>query len=170
MWRWMDDTTAGKSMSKALLNAKPGLILQNTNSMCTSYAEHWGDKPRFGSDVLMRIRCAKGVKVTPSAGSGSHSKEYELTTLPGQRFLVVGVKEGVPGNASGVLLDVIALPPDQGYVAQLNDPAYYKSVLMFFGGSSEWLTPALSKRSSAKGTSSIRLTRATLAIPTSSIA
>jgi len=170
MWRWMNDTTAGKSMSKALLNAKPGMILQNTNSMCTSYAEHWGDQPRFGSDVLMRIRCAKGVKVIPSAGSGKFSNEHELTTLPGQRFLVVGVKKGVPGNDSGVLLDVIALPPDQGYVAQLNDPAYYKSVLMFFGGSSEWLTPALSKRSSAKGTSSIRLTRATLAIPTSSIA
>ena len=125
--------TDEKAMSKALLDVKPGLIFQNTDSMCTSYSKSWGNKPRFGDDILMRIRFTKGCKVLPSAGSGNFQREYELTTLPGQRFMVVGVQKGIPENPNGVLLDVIALPPDPGYVAQLKDELYYKSVLLFFG-------------------------------------
>jgi predicted DNA-binding WGR domain protein len=123
MWRWMDDDTAGKSMTKQFLASKPGMILQNTDSMCTSFHETWGDHPHFtngdGKQVLMRIRCAPGVKVTPTYGTGSLGSEGELTTLPGQRFLVVDIQPGGPKHPQGVFLDVIALPPDPGFVAKL---------------------------------------------------
>lgn len=136
LWRWMADTTAGGGMSKQLLDAKPGTVIQNTNSMCCSYSESWGDNPKFGGGsahpVLMRIRCPKGAKGTASFASGSFGKEYEITTLPGARFVVVETKKGVPGNPNGVLLDVVMLPPDDGYLSHLASlEALGKSMFVF---------------------------------------
>lgn len=110
--RGMTDTTAGKAMMKQLLNAKPGLVIQNTDSMCTSFNEDHS----WGGDVQMTIRCAKGCKATPSFASGAFSSEYEITTLPGQRFVVLGTKKKPSG---GIELDVLMLPPHEGYVANL---------------------------------------------------
>lgn len=138
MWRWMDDDTAGKSMTKQLLATKPGAILQNTDSMCTSFHESWGNTPHFtngdGKQIKMRIRCAAGCKATPTYGTQSLGSEGELTTLPGQRYLVVDVKPGDSQHPNGVYLDVIMLPPDPGFVAQLNGQTLAKS----FRSSSEW--------------------------------
>lgn len=119
LWRWMGDTTAGKSMMAQLLNAEPGLVIQNTDSMCCSYEESWGKSPHFASDVLMKIRCPKGAKATMSFASGGFGKEYEITTLPGARFVVVETKKGIPGNPNGVMVDVVMLPPHEGYVESL---------------------------------------------------
>lgn len=131
MWRWMDDDTAGKSMTKMFLASQPGAVIQNTDSMCTSFHEHWGDHPHFVSPadkaVKMRIRCAPGVKVTPSWGSGGFGSEGELTTLPGQRFLVVDIQKGGHDHPNGAFIDVIALPPDPGFVAKLGGTALNKS-------------------------------------------
>lgn len=133
LWRWMNDTTAGKSMTQQLIDAKPGLVLQNTNSMCASYQENWGEGAHFGSQVLMLIRCPKGSKATPSFASGAHSGEKEVTTLPGARFVVVSTKKGVPGNPNGVLVDVVMLPPHEGYISSLKKlEALGKSLVMFF--------------------------------------
>lgn len=133
LWRWMNDTTAGKSMTKQLIDAKPGLVLQNTNSMCASFGESWGNEPHFGHQVLMRIRCPKGAKGTPSFASGSHNSEKEITTLPGARFVVVSTKKGVPGNPNGVMVDCVMLPPHDGYVSSLKQlAALGKSILLFF--------------------------------------
>lgn len=138
MWRWMDDDTAGKSMTKQLLATKPGAILQNTDSMCTSFHESWGNSPHFtngdGKQIKMRIRCAAGCKATPTYGTQSLGSEGELTTLPGQRYLVVDVKPGDSQHPNGVYLDVIMLPPDPGFVAQLNGQTLAKSLR----SSSEW--------------------------------
>ncbi len=132
MWRWMDDDTAGKAMTKQLLATKPGAILQNTDSMCTSFHESWGDHPHFtsndGKQIKMRIRCAAGCKATPTYGTGSLGTEGELTTLPGQRYLVVDVKPGDHNHPQGVFIDVIMLPPDPGFVAQLKGQTLAKSL------------------------------------------
>ena len=130
-WRWMDDTSAGKWMSKKLLECKPGDVLQNTDSMCASFSESWGDSPKFGHEVRLRLRCAKGAKMTPTWGSGGHGSEGELTTLPGQRFVVLGVKKGIPGNANGVDLDVLVLPPHQGFVEKLDEYAALGKALVY---------------------------------------
>lgn len=114
--RGMTDTTAGKSMMKQFLEAKPGLVIQNTDSMCTSYKEGWG----WSGDVQMRIRCGKGCKGTPSFASGNFSSEHEITTLPGQRFVVLAVEKK---GAKSVFVDVLMLPPDEGYVAELGKMA-----------------------------------------------
>jgi hypothetical protein len=138
MWRWMDDDTAGKSMTKQLLATKPGAILQNTDSMCTSFHESWGDSPHFtngdGKQIKMRIRCAAGCKATPTYGTGSLGSEGELTTLPGQRYLVVDVQPGGHNHPQGVFIDVIMLPPDTGFVAQLKGQTLAKSLR----SNSEW--------------------------------
>lgn len=117
LWRWMDDS-AGTTM-KGLLDAKPGDTFQNTDSMCSSYKDSWGNSKHFGSHIRLKIRCAKGSKAIISYGSGSYSSEGEFTTLPGARFLIVSTKKGIPGNANGVDVECIMLPPDEGYVAEL---------------------------------------------------
>jgi len=133
LWRWMNDTTAGKSMTQQLIDAKPGLVLQNTNSMCASFSESWGDSSHFGQHVLMRIRCPKGAKATPSFASGNHNSEKEVTTLPGARFVVVSTKKGIPGNPNGVMVDCVMLPPHEGYVSSLKQlEALGKSIMLFF--------------------------------------
>ena len=120
-FRWLNDTSSGKWMSKKLLQCGEGDVLQNTDSMCASFQEHWGNSPQFGSHIRMRMRCLKGAKMTPSWGSGGFNSEGELTTLPGQRFVVLSSKKGIPGNPDGVDLDVLVLPPHDGFVAKLLD-------------------------------------------------
>lgn len=127
--RFMSDTTAGKSMTQQFLNAKPGLIIQNTDSMCASYNESHS----WGGDVQLKIRCAEGCKGTPSFASGSYSGEHEVTTLPGQRFVVLEV---VKKGDNKVMVDVLMLPPHEGYVTALGKLAVMgKSMVLFLGKS-----------------------------------
>jgi len=120
-YRWLNDTSNNKWMSQKLLDCDVGDVLQNTDSMCASFQEHWGNSPQFGTHIRMRMRCLKGAKMTPSWGSGGYNSEGELTTLPGQRYIVLSTKKGIPGNADGVDMDVLVLPPHDGYVAKLLD-------------------------------------------------
>jgi len=76
----------------------------------------------------MRIRCAAGCKATPTYGTGSLGTEGELTSLPGQRYLVVDVQPGGHNHPQGVFIDVIMLPPDPGFVAQLKGQTLAKSL------------------------------------------
>ncbi|WP_295442996.1 hypothetical protein [uncultured Thiodictyon sp.] len=132
LWRWLNDTSAGHAMSQKLLACEPGDVLQNTDSMCTSVKEEWGNAPHFGHDIRMRMRCLKGARVTPTMGSGQFvSLEAELTTLPGQRFVVLGVKKGIPGNPGGVALDVLVLPPHAGFVAKLDEYAALGKAIVY---------------------------------------
>jgi predicted DNA-binding WGR domain protein len=128
--RGMTDSSAGKSMTKQLLAAKPGLVIQNTDSMCASYYETHS----WGGDIEMTIRCPKGCKATPSFASGRFGGEHEVTTLPGQRYVVLSVKPKASGK--GVQLEVLMLPPHEGYVAELGKLAAVgkalQSVMMFF--------------------------------------
>lgn len=78
----------------------------------------------------MKIRCAKGAKCTPSFSSGNYSGEHEMTTLPGQRFMVVDAKKI---NDSSIFLDVIMLPPHDGYLSELKELALMgKSIFVLF--------------------------------------
>lgn len=125
--RGMTDTTAGKSMTKQFLEAKPGMIIQNTDSMCASYNEGHS----WGGGVQMHIRCPKGAKGTPSFASGHYGGEHEITTLPGARFVILSTKPGAGGK--GVIVDCLMLPPHEGYVAELNAlEKLGKALLLFF--------------------------------------
>lgn len=105
-------------MGKQMLNAKPGTVFQNPGSMCCSYNPT--ATSGFGPD-RMRIRFAKGSKAVDSFGSGSFSSEQEITTLPGQRFVILSCKKvHCPvKHKERIELDVLMLPPDDTYVAEL---------------------------------------------------
>lgn len=106
------------NMGNQLLNTPPGTVFQNPGSMCCSY--HPTSTKGFGPD-RMRIRYAKGAKAVDSFGSGNYSSEQEITTLPGQRFVILSCKK-VMCPAKGkerIELDVLMLPPDPGYVSEL---------------------------------------------------
>lgn len=123
--RGMTDKTAGKSMTQQFLNSTPGLVIQNTDSMCTSYKEGWG----WGGDVVLTIRCGKGCKGTPSFASGHFGSEQEITTLPGQRFVVLSVKK----SGSSAHVELFMLPPHESYVEELGKlQALGKAIVVFF--------------------------------------
>jgi len=123
--RGMYDTTAGKSMTKQLLNATPGLVIQNTDSMCASYKEGWG----WGGDVVLTIRCGEGCKGTPSFASGHFGSEHEITTLPGQRFVVLSSEQ----KGKTVHVELLMLPPHDGYVVELGKlETLGKAIVVFF--------------------------------------
>lgn len=105
-------------MGKQMLDAPAGTVFQNPGSMCCSY--HPTATQGFGPDRV-RIRYAKGAKGVDSFGSGSFKSEQEITTLPGQRFVILSCKKvqcPVKGKQR-IELDVLMLPPDEGYVAEL---------------------------------------------------
>lgn len=127
IWRWMADSS-GETV-KALLSAKPGDVMQNTDAMCCSRKKAWGNQAHFGSAIRLKITAAPGAKSLPTFGSGSFSGEAELTTLPGARFVVAKVEKGVPGNAAGVSVELVMLPPDTAYLATLAQEAALKKSL-----------------------------------------
>ncbi|MEN6544466.1 MAG: hypothetical protein ABFE07_00320 [Armatimonadia bacterium] len=115
IYKWM---SFSGDMGKQLLNAPPGTVFQNPGSMCCSYMPN--ATSGFGADRV-RIRYAKGAKAVDSFGSGSFSSEKEITTLPGQRFVILSCKKvhcPVKGKER-IELDVMMLPPDESYVAEL---------------------------------------------------
>lgn len=105
-------------MGKQLLNTPVGTVFQNPGSMCCSYDAT--ATSGFGPD-RMRIRYAKGAKAVDSFGSGSFKSEQEITTLPGQRYVILSCKKvmcPVKGKER-IELDVLMLPPDESYVSEL---------------------------------------------------
>jgi predicted DNA-binding WGR domain protein len=105
-------------MGKQMLAAPPGTVFQNPGSMCCSTGPT--GTQGFGSDRV-RIRYAKGAKAVDSFGSGNHPGEKEITTLPGQRFVILKCHKvmcPVKGKER-IELDVLMLPPDPTYVSEL---------------------------------------------------
>lgn len=106
------------NMLAQLASAPVGTVLQNPGSTCTSMSAF--NTRKFGPKVRVNFRAAKGVKAMPSWGSpsgqsGFHSEE-ELTTLPGARYVLLGVKKNVmppPGQGSQTFteIEVVILPP-----------------------------------------------------------
>lgn len=108
-----------KDMAQQMINAPAGTVFQNPGSMCCSYNPT--STAGFGPDRI-RIRFAKGAKGVDSFGSGNFSSEYEITTLPGQRFVILSCKKvqcPIKGKER-TELDVMMLPPDPSYLAELD--------------------------------------------------
>lgn len=105
-------------MGKQMLAAPPGTVFQNPGSMCCSTGAT--GTAGFGADRI-RIRYAKGAKAVDSYGSGSFPGEKEITTLPGQRFVILKCEKvmcPIKGKER-IELDVLMLPPDPTYLAEL---------------------------------------------------
>jgi hypothetical protein len=105
-------------MKQQMLKAQPGTVFQNPGSMCCSYVPN--GTSGFGADRI-RIRYAKGAKAVDSFGSGSFSSEKEITTLPGQRFVIMSCQKVFDPHKGKerIELDVLMLPPDETYVSEL---------------------------------------------------
>lgn len=105
-------------MAKEMLAAPAGTVFQNPGSMCCSTGAT--STQGFGPDRI-RIRYANGAKAVDSFGSGNFAGEKEITTLPGQRFVILKchkVMDPVKGKER-IELDILMLPPDPTYVAEL---------------------------------------------------
>lgn len=114
VYKWMNMSDAHV---KALLAAPEGTVFQNPGSMCTSMNPT--ATSGFGQH-RMRIRYAPGAKGVDSFASGSFKSEEEITTLPGSRFAILSAKEvQCPIKGKRLELDVLMLPPDPTYVADL---------------------------------------------------
>lgn len=109
--KWIGLPTA---MSKQLDQVAEGHVFQNPGSMCCSMSDKWesGAGSGFGSNLLT-IHYAKGAKGLATYGSGSFAGEQEITTLPGQRFMILK-KEKLKSGAHHITL--LMLPPDPTYV------------------------------------------------------
>lgn len=120
IYRWMN---MPDTMVKQLMAADDGLIFQNPGSMCCSMSPT--ATQGFGQHRMV-IRYAKGAKAMNSFASGSFASEQEITALMGQRFMILK-KEMVEGKGGGsskrLELEVLMLPPDPGYVADLKAQA-----------------------------------------------
>lgn len=127
--RWMQMPAA---MMEQLLKEKPGLIFQNTDSMCTSMSPDWGKSAHFGSGAVLNIIYGKGAKALHSFATGNYSGEQEITTLMGQRFMLLKASKGNAANAGGITLDLLMLPPHQGFVADIENHAKMGKSFMVF--------------------------------------
>ena len=115
IYKWINFPGA---MGKQMLATPAGTVFQNPGSMCCSTGPT--STQGFGSD-RMRIRYAKGAKAVDSYGSGNHSGEKEITTLPGQRYVILKCHKvmcPIKGKER-IELDVLMLPPDPTYLSEL---------------------------------------------------
>jgi hypothetical protein len=105
-------------MIPQLQASEPGLVFQNPRSQCCSMNPSWDNSTHFGggssNGALLEIHYAKGAKGLPTAGSGAYSSEEEITSLPGQRYMLMKSEKHKSGRPKFTLL---ALPPDPGYCA-----------------------------------------------------
>jgi len=114
VYKWM---SMSPEMTKQLHSCPEGTVFQNPGSMCTSTDPN--GTSGFGSH-RMRIRYAPGAKAVDSFGSGAFKGEKEITTLPGQRFVILSCKEvQCPIKGKRTELDVLMLPPDPSYLAEI---------------------------------------------------
>lgn len=134
IYRWMN---MPDTMVEQLLKTSPGTVFQNPGSMCTSM--HPTATAHFGKHRMV-IRYAHGAKAIDSFASGHYSGEEEITSLMGQRFVILRAemqKElgGMQGK-EGLELEVLMLPPDESYISNLADqvattPHLTKSFILF---------------------------------------
>jgi hypothetical protein len=100
-------------MVQKLVGMKPGGIFSNPGSMCCSKAPNWN----WGGTIDLEIIYAKGAKGLYNIGVGSYDNEQEITTLPGQRFMMIESKAKGPKGTP--FFKLLMLPPDPAYVAGL---------------------------------------------------
>lgn len=115
LYKW---TSLSHDMVQQLLSCPEGTVFQNPGSMCASTAPT--ATAGFGAHRI-RIRYAPGAKGVDSYGSGNFAGEKEITTLPGARFVILSaamVQCPVKGHKR-LELDVMMLPPDETYIADL---------------------------------------------------
>jgi ADP-ribose pyrophosphatase YjhB (NUDIX family) len=98
-----------KGMLKQLESAPEGMVFQSGGGFCTSI--HPTSTSHFGPHKV-NIIAAPGAKAIHSHGSGGFASEQEITTLPGQRYVLMGKKK-VGQNWE---IDLLMLPPDPNYV------------------------------------------------------
>lgn len=120
IYRWQN---MPESMVKQLLAAEPGLVFQNPGSMCCSMSPT--GTSGFGQHRMV-IHYAEGAMAVDSFASGSFTGEQEITTLMGQRFMLL--RSEMSNNLGGVgkkglEIHVLMLPPDPDYVADLQQRA-----------------------------------------------
>jgi len=101
-WHEMDS-----GMVKQLLAAPDGMVIQATAQMSTS--THPTATTHFGPHEVTFIT-APGAKVIPSFATGNHAGEYELSTLPGARFVLLS-KHKKPNGFTH--MEVLLLPPEK---------------------------------------------------------
>ena len=119
--RWMG---MPPDMLKQMHAADPGLVFENPRSTCCGMAEHWESQQGksyaqtygTGDPVYLEMIYAKGAKANPTAGSGGFAEEQEVTSLPGQRYMLISKGKSKLGDPKFVLL---VLPPDSTYVDAL---------------------------------------------------
>jgi hypothetical protein len=102
-YKWIN---ISHQMIDQLKKAPIGTVLQNPGSMCNSF------KPQATSNFgehRLTLRAAKGAKVLPAFGSGGYDSEYELTSLPGARMVLTGIKP-VGGRYE---IELTLLPPHE---------------------------------------------------------
>lgn len=108
------------TMLPLMEKAPIGLLFENPRSTCASMSSSWGDSPKFGghnkTGCLMEMVYAKGAKGLPTAGSGSYASEQEITTLPGQRYMLLSKGKHSSGKP---VYRVLVLPPDPTYIEAL---------------------------------------------------
>lgn len=103
-----------KKMIQLMHDHPVGHVFQNPGSMCTSLVKDWS----WNGDALLEIVYAKGAKALYNIGVGSHNDEGELTTLPGQRFMILEQKK-TPSKSHKHYFKLLMLPPDENYVDQV---------------------------------------------------
>ena len=120
IYRWQN---MPESMVKQLLAAEPGLVFQNPGSMCCSMSPT--GTSGFGQHRMV-IHYAEGAMAVDSFASGSFTGEQEITTLMGQRFMLLSseMSNNLGGiGKKGLEIHVLMLPPDPDYVADLQQRA-----------------------------------------------
>lgn len=120
IYRWQN---MPESMVKQLLAAEPGLVFQNPGSMCASMSPT--GTSGFGQHRMV-IHYAEGAMAVDSFASGSFTGEQEITTLMGQRFMLLSseMSNNLGGiGKKGLEIHVLMLPPDPDYVADLQQRA-----------------------------------------------
>lgn len=107
------DITFPDAMMKQMMALAPGHVFQNPGSMCCSLKENWSWS---GTNAKLHIVYAKGAKALYNIGIGNHNGEGEITTIPGQRFMLIKMETKNPSKPEFTLL---MLPPDDVYVANI---------------------------------------------------
>jgi hypothetical protein len=84
--------------------------------MCFSINKVWSG---FSGNARLKIIYAIGAKALYNIGVGSYNSEGEITTVPGQRFMLLETDT----KSHPVEFTVLMLPPDETYVANIKPKA-----------------------------------------------
>lgn len=112
----IDFTKGSKGMLELMHGLPDGHVFQNPGSMCCSLKEGW-NQSSWGGEAVLEMVYAKGAKGLYNIGIGSHDGEGEVTTLPGQRFMLLESAKEKDGMKN--FFKVLVLPPDDLYVGEI---------------------------------------------------